>query len=86
MNCPNSATPLQRGGLGRPPTYCSDDCRREMATRRRDLAALEDELAEARRRFRDERWRPGRDRFWTTTIRMIEAQIAAARERIPVAR
>jgi hypothetical protein len=50
-----------------------------MAGRRRELAMPDDELDEARQRLHDERWRPGRGHYWTTTVRMIEAQIAAAR-------
>jgi hypothetical protein len=50
-----------------------------MAARRRELAALEAELADARERLLDDAWRPGRDAYWLTTIRMIEAQIERQR-------
>lgn len=79
MNCPTCHEAIYSVGVGRPPTYCSVDCRREMAARRRELAALEHELAEARERLHEERWRPGRDHYWTTTMRMIEDRIAMVR-------
>jgi hypothetical protein len=82
MNCPTCGKPTSGSGVGRPPLYDSVECRTEMSLRRRELAALEDELEEAKVRLREERWRPGREEFWAGTIRMIEARIAAERPRV----
>jgi hypothetical protein len=49
-----------------------------MAARRRELGELRAELAVAREMLHEERWRAGRNHYWTTTIRMIEGEIARA--------
>jgi hypothetical protein len=69
-----------RLSIGRPPAYCSIECRREMARRRRDLGRLEAELVEARERLRDEAWRPGRTHFWTEQIKFLQGRIAEERQ------
>jgi hypothetical protein len=84
MNLPSPATcPTCRdlvpiAWTGRPRTYCTDDCRREMARRRRDLAALEAELVEVRYLASVHHG------FWSPAhVRSIEGDVAKARARIP---
>ena len=49
--CPTCGGSIPIPWTGRPRTFCSTDCRREMARRRRELADLEEELVETRFRF-----------------------------------
>jgi len=81
--CPSCGDSVPIATLGRPPTYCTVACRREMARRRRDLAAKEAELVEARQRAADG-YAPG-SYFWRGSARMLETQAAELRARVPEA-
>lgn len=64
-------------GFGRPKTYCSTVCRREMADRRRRLAELEAEIDEAHVRLRDG-YSPGAY-YWRATLARLTLQAAELR-------
>ncbi len=80
MTCPTCAGPLPPATFGRPPTYCSPDCRREMARLRRDLAALEDERANALSLAGHAFW-PGAD-FWHKEAARLDRAAADVRSRV----
>jgi hypothetical protein len=67
--------------LGRPRTYCSTECRRELPRRRRQLADLEAQLAEARFE-RDQREGVGRERYVRQVASLIR-MVKEARRRVP---
>jgi hypothetical protein len=81
--CPTCAGPIAPWSFGRPRTYCSIDCRREMYRRRRELAGKEGELVDARQKAVDG-YAPGRD-FWRQWAAMHERQLAELRRLIPEA-
>lgn len=79
-SCPVDGQPVPLG-FGRPRTYCSDECRREMARRRHELAAKDAELADARQKAADG-YRPGRY-FWDGMAAMHERQLAELSDLVP---
>jgi hypothetical protein len=70
--------PSQR--MGRPRTYCSLDCRRQMESMRRELFSVEDQIAEARQLARDG-FAPG-PRVWTEQAEWLAKAAAELRLRI----
>ena len=68
--------------FGRPRTYCSADCRREMDARRRELAGLEAQIAEARAELASDE-----SGYWTRRLQELERAAADAQQRtIPALR
>ena len=80
MTCPTCGRPLPPTTFARPPTYCSPACRREMASLRRDLIALEGELVEARTHAGHAFW-PGAD-FWHKEAARLDRAAADLRARV----
>jgi hypothetical protein len=79
--CPTCGAAVPAVPLGRPRTYCSTECRRELPRRRRQLAGLEAELAEARLQ-RD--WHKGvwKERYRRQVAALI-SMVKEARRRVP---
>ena len=79
--CATCGGPIPTGWNGRPRTYCTPDCRVEMARRRRELADLEARLGEVRSLAAT---RLGQ---WGSNARReaaaLERDVEAARARIP---
>lgn len=78
--CPVDGQPVP-AGFGRPRTYCSDQCRREMYRLRHELADKEAELADARQKAADG-YSPG-SYFWDGMAAMHERQLAELRDLVP---
>jgi cell division protein FtsL len=76
--CPTCGGPIPVAWTGRPRTYCSSACRVEMAHRRRELIALEEELVETRYRLAN-----GWALLNRGHVTGLERAVAAARARIP---
>jgi hypothetical protein len=68
-------------GFGRPATYCSTDCRREMARRRHRADELEELIVDARTRLADG-YAPGRY-FWRDMAAWYERAADEVRQSIP---
>jgi hypothetical protein len=68
--------------FGRPPIYCSVECRREMTRRRRDLANLEANVVDARQQAKDGYY-PSQRRYWRHMAAFFDRQAAELRLRIP---
>ncbi len=80
MSCPTCGGPVPLTSHGRPPIYCTIDCRHEMARLRRHLIALEGELVEARTHAEHEFW-PGAE-FWRKEAARLERAAADVRSRV----
>lgn len=81
MSCPTCSGPMPLPSFGRPPIYCSTDCRREMARLRRSLADLEEETVEARTLAGHNFW-PGEE-FWRKEAARLERAAVDVRSRVP---
>jgi hypothetical protein len=82
MTCPICNAEVHAVPLGRPRTYCSTECRRELPRRRRQLADLEAQLAEARLQ-RD--WHKGvwKERY-RREVASLTRMVGEARRCVPV--
>jgi hypothetical protein len=66
---------------GRPRTFCSPECRRQMFRLRQELVDLGGQLVDAQGKQASGFW-PG-TRFWGGQVRWLELAIEQIRERIP---
>ncbi len=79
--CPTCSQVIPPSFMGRPRTYCTPECRREMGRRRRELDDLETELAEARYQ---ESQRVGTWRArWSREIAWLTTALEKARDGVP---
>ena len=79
--CPTCGGPVPLATFGRPPTYCSTPCRREMHRMRRELADLEEQAADAANKA-ESGHAPG-PYFHESRAQFYREKADALRERIP---
>jgi hypothetical protein len=78
--CPMCGAAVPHMPLGRPRTYCSPECRREMEHLRRDLPILETALLEAKQKAASGYW-PG-PHYWGAEAHRLKLAVDEGRSRI----